>query len=557
MHSIAALVLASVALEARAQDAGPANPGGSANAPQAGPYASAIRAAEEALEQGDFEVAERTLASTDLASRGFEWAHLRLAIELARSAGAAPGLRATGRARAAEPTVRVEPISRLCGHGEACRAVAISPAGDRIASSGLEHEIRLWNARSGDVDRVLAGHADAVPGLAFSPDGARLASASRDGSARIWDAADGRVLSTLKAGTDPLCAIAWSPDGAWIATADERRVVRLYDPGASEARSALRGHAGAITSLSFSGDSRLVASSSEDGTVRLVDVKSGELVRAIASDGTAARACRFDPGSTRITVAFQNGSIRRFDLAPDARTQRIRSGDVALHALAFTTDGRRFATGSEEGLVQVWDTAGTLLYGLRVSNVAVRSLAFDARATRLVACGDDRTVYVIETDAALARALQRGAVQALPSVEAAATMKPLEVEALCRRVVERAGLDAALYTNAEALSRATLERVGVSGQVHTTLGGAIYRLERYEEALAVLTTANEAKRGWPPNLAFRAMALARLSRTDEARAMLQRLDTLMLEGRWESDVEARALRDESRAVVDAAKPAPK
>jgi hypothetical protein len=185
----------------------------------------------------------------------------------------------------------------------------------------------------------------------------------------------------------------------------------------------------------------------------------------------------------------------------------------------------------------------------------IRFLAFDARGSRLVVVGEEHTVRVFETEGARARALQRASVDTLPTLEEAAELKPMEVEARCRRVVEHAGLDLALYAHAEELARAAAERLKDSGEIATTLAGAIYRQDRHEEALTLLVEASDKRRGWPPNLAFRVMALAKQGKLDDAKFWMQRLDTLLSEARWKSDAEVRACADEARAVLAAARAA--
>ncbi len=64
-----------------------------------------------------------------------------------------------------------------------------------------------------------------------------------------------------------------------------------------------------------------------------------------------------------------------------------------------------------------------------------------------------------------------------------------------------------------------------------TLGVAQYRTERYEEAYATLTRCDELRRqqrdaDWPRDVAVLAMALFKLERIDEARAMLRHVEEL-------------------------------
>lgn len=519
-------------------------------------YEDLLRSAYQRAARGDVDAARVELDDTELASRGFEWKHVNLAVELARadSAGLGPE---RGRSAGPAPSPRFRAISRLYGHGAACRALAVSPRGERIASGGDEQEIRIWNARTGDLERLLAGHSGAIVGLVFSKDGRRLVSGSADGNAIMWETEDGRATMTFRANGEALTAIAWSADNEWLATADATLGVRVWNASNSEARFVARGHTKPIRGLAFSPDGHHLASASEDGSVRVVDVQSGDSVRVFAGNGKSCRALAFESDNARISVAVADGSLRRLDLRrDDNREVSIRDGDP-FYGVALSADGQRIATCSNQGAVRVFDSASKRLFTANISVLPLYAITFDAQTSRLFACGEDHVIYVLETDAELARTLRRANPGALPTDEEAAQMKPLEVDALCRRVLERPGLSAELYDRAANLAASMAERAPALGQIRSTVGCALYRQERFDEALASLTEAGLMRRGWPPNLAFRAMTLAKLGRLDEARAMLARLETLLREERWEADADARALLEEARAVVAASKPAPK
>ena len=81
-------------------------------------------------------------------------------------------------------------------HAGEVRAVAWSPNGSILATSGNDGTVRLWNSEGSVNYAVLRGHRQSVRGVAFSSDGSMLASGSSDGI-RIWDANTERHLRTI------------------------------------------------------------------------------------------------------------------------------------------------------------------------------------------------------------------------------------------------------------------------------------------------------------------------------------------------------------------------
>jgi WD40 repeat protein len=522
-------------------------------------YADTLRLVSLAIGGAHFARAVLLLDTCDPKLRGFEWSHLRLCVDVGRAAGPGPSARVN--VKPAPATVRISAVTVLRGHDGDPTSACFSPVGslgDQIASCGRDRTLRLWNAATGACRRVITGIGGIVSCCAIDPECRRVVAGSEDGQTRIFELSSGDPLLVLRAGGGSLRAVSWSADDTHIATGSADGSVRLWSSTASEPRFAIRAHTKPVNAVAFSPDGRVIASGADDGLVRTWDAKTGDPLSTLSDNEGAVLALAFDPTGAMLATAGADKTARLRDARSGATLHVLAGCEGPIENVAFNVDGTRLATASSDGSVRLWDTkSGVQLLVLRGHEGRVHAVSFSAHGDRLLSAGEDLTLRIWETDAAVARAAQRSAVPPLPSVEAAAEMRPMDVDAIAARVVQRAGLDPKLYGAAEELAGAVCDRVPDSGPALTTRGGALYRLGRYDEALEMLTNANDKKRGMPANLAFRAMALAELDRADEAKAMLARLSTLLKETRWANDVEASALHEEARTILAGKTPAKK
>src|SRR5262249_44052376 len=93
-----------------------------------------------------------------------------------------------------------------------------SPDGCRSALVGEKNCIEI--RQEGKVLHVLAGHKLGVTALAFSPDGRRLYSSGADACVRVWDTDKGKELRVISLpGPGGAIRLAVSPDGTRLAAA--------------------------------------------------------------------------------------------------------------------------------------------------------------------------------------------------------------------------------------------------------------------------------------------------------------------------------------------------
>lgn len=87
--------------------------------------------------------------------------------------------------------------------------------------------VRLFDAATAEPAGVLTGHLDDVRRLAFSPDGRTLASTSINHALKLWHLPTARPLLTLPQG-EMLDYLTFSPDGTWLGVATANGELRLW-----------------------------------------------------------------------------------------------------------------------------------------------------------------------------------------------------------------------------------------------------------------------------------------------------------------------------------------
>lgn len=215
----------------------------------------------------------------------------------------------------------------LNGHDSAVSAVALSPVGSRIASSGgiafattqqadNLNAVLVWDINAISQVFALRGHTDTVTAMAFSPDGTILATASLDKSVRLWDMSNGQQTARIDADTGAT-ALAFNPDGSLLAIGyNNGATLALNMVGGISAGPLLGTHNNAAVSMvAFTPDGGTLFSVGMDSTLAARDsanlLSGGEASRfTLPQEGSDALA--ISPDGTAIATTQRYSSLRIF-----------------------------------------------------------------------------------------------------------------------------------------------------------------------------------------------------------------------------------------------------
>lgn len=191
--------------------------------------------------------------------------------------------------------------------------VAFNSDSSLLAIGTVNGDIRILDALSGDLQRLISGGEPAVGNIAFSADGDFIARGSDSPDVKIWRVADGSMFRTVTTPADNTVAIAFTGvTGELIIASSTNR---------------------AISSWNFS--------------------KSEQLLR-IQMLANTPRSVQFSADGRRIVVGYHDGAVGLLTAGEGVQVARFAAHSGPVTDIALSADGKRFATSSEDGWVGIW-----------------------------------------------------------------------------------------------------------------------------------------------------------------------------------------------------------
>ncbi|HEY9887546.1 MAG TPA: serine/threonine-protein kinase, partial [Candidatus Obscuribacterales bacterium] len=284
--------------------------------------------------------------------------------------------------------------------GRIVNAVAVSPAGQAIATANSDHTVQLWDRQTGDVLHTFAqrwgwgaGHRDAVTAVQFHPDGRSLFTGSQDSTFKQWDLRHYHLQHTQQAGGWQVTAIALTPNGDTLITATADGRLTLWDLPQNQRRCDLVRHTGAINDLAVSPDGTRLISVGEEGTLRLWALPTGQLLHTWTA-AVGLRAVALLPSEPALITGSQRGEVTQWSLTDFDDHTLLGQHQDAVSALAVSPDGRWLATGSRDREIHLWDWTHTppRQVATRHHAWAVCDLVFTPDSQTLISSAADGTI---------------------------------------------------------------------------------------------------------------------------------------------------------------------
>ncbi len=197
---------------------------------------------------------------------------------------------------------------------------AFSPDGKYVVTASSDWTASIWNAKNGKHVRTLVhthfngvgySHSDVVDAVAYSPDGRFIVTTGDDRLARVWTA-DGTYLRSFHAHHGDVFSVAFDPKNpALVVTTSDDETARIWNVSSGE-QLALLDAGVPLHDAAFSPDGRLIAAVSSDGLTRVWDWRRGELLAAMRMHADFVNSVAFSPNGNWILTASDDRTAKLY-----------------------------------------------------------------------------------------------------------------------------------------------------------------------------------------------------------------------------------------------------
>jgi WD40 repeat protein len=280
----------------------------------------------------------------------------------------------------------------LLDHTDTVWSVALSADGQTLASGSEDQTIKLWNLKTGQINRTLSGHTASVRSIGLSPDGQTLASGSSDRTIKLWNVQTGQLRQTLEGHSDTVWSVAFDRTGQLLISGSGDNTIKLWNVQTGQLRQTLEGHSGPVYSVALSPDGQTLASGSGDRTMKLWNAQTGALLYTLEEHGDAVRAVAFSPDGQQIASASWDNTVRIWNVQTGELVHTLQGHRDRVVAVTFLADGQ-IASASLDRTLKIWDAqTGQLRQTLEGHSDWVVAVAASASDSLLVSGSKDKTI---------------------------------------------------------------------------------------------------------------------------------------------------------------------
>jgi WD40 repeat protein len=281
---------------------------------------------------------------------------------------------------------------------------------NRWIAIGVQKEIIVLNAETGEIRHRMKGHTDRVNSISFRPDGKFLSTCSDDETLRIWDLEKGIEVQNFGKQDGRVYACTYSPNGKIVAAVNAEGQLTFWLPD-REAPAQKLVHASSVHNngafaLTYSRDGTTVFTGGADFAARQIGAPglSGEAndqigTRLKSFEKTAGghqlgvTAVAISEDGTQLATGGRDALVILWNPKTSQPTRVLRGHGEEVTDLKFSKDGTQLFSSSKDQSIRIWALKSidsqVVLQG---HQYAVWSVAISPDNSKVYSAGADRTI---------------------------------------------------------------------------------------------------------------------------------------------------------------------
>ena len=244
---------------------------------------------------------------------------------------------------------------KFSGHKGAITDLAINPLGDIIASSSIDHTVRLWTNAVGGKNKILKCHPSPIRSVDFSSDGKLLMTGSNDKTIKIFELyPKHKFISSYKGHSNWVRCARFSPDNRLIGSCGDDNAVIIFDVEQKSINYRFLDHTSNVNSCRFSPDGTIIASAGDDGKIKLFDIRMGRLIQHYDAHNDKINCISYHQTGNYIISGSDDSTIKIWDLKMGQILYTVHGHRGKVKSVNFNIDGDYFCSGGEDSILMVW-----------------------------------------------------------------------------------------------------------------------------------------------------------------------------------------------------------
>ncbi len=244
------------------------------------------------------------------------------------------------------------------GHSKPVWKSVFSPDGKRIASTGDDRTVRVWDVEQQEAIHVLGPWPKMVGAIEISHDGTQVSAAVADGEWLVWDVESGKVLHTINTTSEKFLAhdLSFSRSGKRLVCCDAYGTVLVYDLVDKQIVSEINLGRLNVRLIEFLPDEiHVLIGSTHPATLELWNTETRKMVRSYevtdAPKGSVSLVMGVRPDGKEVALGVSTSKTLRWNVDTGDPLEPLRTDGRLLDLAYCPVDGYLFAYSDNGGML--------------------------------------------------------------------------------------------------------------------------------------------------------------------------------------------------------------